>query len=101
MAAYGISAVRYSNGQIGELWMGLLEQQGVLRWVARPSPLRLSAVIDRILGGDSVAAVIEQQTGELVAGPAAQIAMQSEFDETLAFPSNATGPTIEDLPHVA
>jgi hypothetical protein len=46
-AKYGITALRYAGSQIVEAMMGLIDPSQV-KWDMRPTPTRLTEVVDRL-----------------------------------------------------
>lgn len=94
---YGITALRYSGAQIVEAMMGLIDTTQS-RWELRPSPTRLTEVVDRLVEGDTVISLFPDQEGGLQPGPEVKVDVLPDSSETLALESEAPGRTLDDLP---
>lgn len=105
---YGITAVRFESPgapRIDEVLMGLLTEDGQ-KWDLTPAPVPLKEVIDRLLEGDAIFAVREDQGGKLVCSAPAALQVQDSlnggWEESISFQEDdAAGqsPGLLDLPH--
>ncbi|KAF1049462.1 hypothetical protein [Xylophilus sp.] len=99
---YGISAVRRNgsrSGRIDEVLMGMLARDA-RGWDMEPTPAPVKEVIDRILNGDAVVAVVPAGDGSLVHGPRAQVRLVEEGpveEESIAFPEAPGSPRLDEL----
>lgn len=96
-ATYGITAVRYAGPEIVEAMMGLIDDSRS-RWDLRPTPTRLTEVVDRLVEGDTVISLFPDDDGGLQPGPEVKVDVLPEGTETLALEHEAPGRTLEDLP---
>lgn len=96
-ATYGITALRYAGAQIVEAMMGLIDSSQA-RWELRPSPTRLTEVVDRLVEGDTVISLFPDEQGRLEPGPEVKVDVLPEGTETLALEPEAPGRTLRDLP---
>lgn len=104
---YGIAAVRWDqrarnpgHRRIGTVLMGMLARDA-RRWELEPAPVPVSEVIDRILDGDAVVAVVPAADGTLAHGARAQVRLEQDgpvVEEAIAFPEEAGAPRLDDLP---
>ena len=101
---YGITAVRFESSgapRINQVMMGLLALDG-RRWEQPPTAVPLVEVVDRLLEGDAIVAVREQEGGTLVhSAPAAlqvQDSLHGGWEESIAFPEDGAAPGLRDLP---
>lgn len=94
---YGITAVRYAGTQIVEAMMGLIDASQA-RWDLRPTPARLTEVVDRLVEGDTVISMFPDDTGGLQPGPEVKVDVLPEGTETLALVEERPGRSIGDLP---
>jgi hypothetical protein len=94
---YGITALRYAGPQIVEAMMGLIDATRV-RWDMRPSPTRLTEVVDRLVEGDTIITLFPDESGGLAAGPEVMVDVLAEGTETLALAEEAPGRLLDDLP---
>lgn len=94
---YGITALRYAGAQIVEAMMGLIDSTRV-SWDLRPTPTRLTEVVDRLVEGDTVISLFPDETGELQPGPEVKVDVLPEGTETLALAEEAPGRRLRDLP---
>jgi len=96
-ALYGITALRYAGSQIVEAKMGLIDadHEG---WDLRPSPTRVTEVVDRLVEGDTIIAVFPGEKGGLQPGPEVKVDVLAEGTETLALADEAPGRSLQDLP---
>jgi len=97
-AIYGITALRYAGSQIVEAMMGLIDNSRG-SWDLRPTPTRLSEVVDRLVEGDTVISLFPDEAGRLEPGPEVKVDVLSEGTETLALAEEAPGRRLRDLPH--
>jgi hypothetical protein len=96
-ATYGITALRYAGTHIVEAMMGLIDARSS-RWDQRPSPTRLTEVVDRLLEGDTVISMFPDDEGGLQPGPEVKVDVLPEGVETLAFDEDGPSPSLGDLP---
>jgi hypothetical protein len=96
-AMYGITAVRYAGAQVVEAMMGLIDTTKS-RWDLRPSPTRVTEVVDRLVEGDTVISLFPDEEGHLQAGPEVKVDVLPEGTETLALVEEGPGRSLEDLP---
>lgn len=96
-AKYGITALRYAGAQIVEAMMGLIDTSQA-RWDLRPSPTRLTEVVDRLVEGDTVISLFPDESGGLEAGPEVKVDVLAEGTETLALAEESPGRSLRDLP---
>jgi hypothetical protein len=96
-AKYGITALRYAGGQIMEAMMGLIDPSQA-NWDLRPTPTRLTEVVDRLVEGDTVISLFPDDAGNLEPGPEVKVDVLPEGVETLALADEAPGRSIADLP---
>lgn len=94
---YGITALRYVGAQIEEAMMGLIDSTQA-KWDLRPTPTRLTEVVDRLVEGDTVISLFPDDEGGLQAGPEVKVDVLPEGTETLALVVEAPGRTLNDLP---
>jgi hypothetical protein len=94
---YGITALRYAGAQIVEAMMGLIDTSQA-RWDMRPSPTRLTEVVDRLVEGDTVISLFPDDSGGLEPGPEVKVDVLPDSTETLALDGEAPGRTLRDLP---
>ena len=96
-ATYGITALRYAGSHIVEAMMGLIDNTRA-SWDLRPTPTRLTEVVDRLVEGDTVISLFPDETGELQPGPEVKVDVLPEGTETLALAEEAPGRSLRDLP---
>ncbi len=96
-AKYGITALRYAGAQIVEAMMGLIDPTQT-HWDLRPSPTRLTEVVDRLVEGDTVISLFSDDAGKLEAGPEVKVDVLPEGTETLALAEETPGRSLRDLP---
>lgn len=96
-ATYGITALRYAGAQVVEAMMGLIDA-GAARWDLRPSPTRVSEVVDRLVEGDTVISLFPDEEGHLQPGPEIKVDVLPEGVETLALADEQPGRRLLDLP---
>ena len=96
-ATYGITALRYAGTQIVEAMMGLVDATSA-RWDLRPSPTRVTEVVDRLVEGDTVISMFPDDEGGLQPGPEVKVDVLPEGVETLALDEERPGRRIDDLP---
>jgi len=94
---YGITALRYAGSQIVEAMMGLIDATQA-KWDLRPTPTRLTEVVDRLVEGDTVISMFPDDSGGLRPGPEVKVDVLPEGTETLALADDAPGRSIRDLP---
>jgi hypothetical protein len=94
---YGITALRYAGSQIVEAMMGLIDASQA-KWDLRPTPTRLTEVVDRLVEGDTVISMFPDDSGRLQPGPEVKVDVLPEGTETLALAEEAPGRSIRDLP---
>ncbi len=96
-AKYGITALRYAGAQIVEAMMGLIDG-GQASWDLRPTPTRLTEVVDRLVEGDKVISLFPDDAGGLEPGPEVKVDVLPEGTETLALAEEPPGRSLRDLP---
>jgi hypothetical protein len=96
-AIYGITALRYAGAQVVEAMMGLIDLAHA-SWDFRPTPARLSEVVDRLVEGDTVISMFPDDDGRLQPGPEVKVDVLAEGTETLALAEEAPGRRLRDLP---
>jgi hypothetical protein len=96
-AIYGITALRYAGAQIVEAMIGLIDSSKG-SWDLRPTPARLSDVIDHLVEGDTVISLFPDDEGRLEPGPEVKVDVLPEGTETLALAEEAPGRRLRDLP---
>jgi hypothetical protein len=96
-ATYGITALRYAGTQVVEAMMGLIDA-GARRWDLRPSPTRVTEVVDRLVEGDTVISMFPDDEGVLEPGPEVMVDVLPEGVETLALAEERPGRCLGDLP---
>lgn len=94
---YGITAVRYAGAQVVEAMMGLIDRSQA-RWDLRPSPTRVTEVVDRLVEGDTVISLFPDEEGQLRPGPEVKVDVLPEGTETLALADESPGRSMHDLP---
>jgi len=77
--------------------MGLIDSTQS-RWELRPTPTRLTEVVDRLVEGDTVISLFPDDEGGLEPGPEVKVDVLPEGTETLALEPEAPGRTLDDLP---
>lgn len=96
-AKYGITAVRFSGAQVVEAMMGLIDATQS-RWDLRPTPTRVTEVVDRLVEGDTVISLFADDDGRLQPGPEVMVDVLAEGTETLALADEHAGRSLADLP---
>lgn len=96
-ATYGITALRYAGSQIVEAMMGLIDATAP-RWDMRPSPTRVTEVVDRLVEGDTIISLFPDEAGGLQEGPEVKVDVLPEGVETLSLDEERPGRRIDDLP---
>ena len=96
-AKYGITAVRFAGAQVVEAMMGLIDPSQA-HWDLRPSPTRVTEVVDRLVEGDTVISLFPDDAGNLEAGPEVKVDVLPEGTETLALAHETPGRSMKDLP---
>jgi hypothetical protein len=96
-ATYGITALRYAGSQIVEAMMGLFDARSA-RWDLRPSPTRVTEVVDRLVEGDTIISVFPDDEGGLQPGPEVKVDVLPEGIETLSLDEERPGRCLGDLP---
>jgi hypothetical protein len=96
-ATYGITALRYAGSQIVEAMMGLIDARSA-RWDMRPTPTRVTEVVDRLVEGDTIISLFPDDEGGLQPGPEVKVDVLPEGTETLAFDEDRPGLSLDDLP---
>jgi hypothetical protein len=96
-AVYGITALRYAGAQVVEAMMGLIDSAQA-NWDLRPTPTRLSEVVDKLVEGDTVISLFPDDSGQLQPGPEVKVDVLPEGTETLALAEEAPGRSLRDLP---
>jgi hypothetical protein len=96
-AIYGITALRYAGAQLVEAMMGLIDSAHA-SWDMRPTPTRLSEVVDRLVEGDTIISMFPDDSGQLQPGPEVKVDVLAEGTETLALAEEAPGRSLRDLP---
>jgi hypothetical protein len=94
---YGITAVRYAGAHVVEAMMGLIDKAEA-SWDLRPTPTRLSEVVDRLVEGDTIISLFPDDNGALQPGPEVKVDVLAEGTETLALAEEAPGRSLRDLP---
>jgi len=96
-AVYGITALRYAGAQLVEAMMGLIDSAQA-SWDLRPTPARLSEVVDRLVEGDTIISLFPDDMGRLQPGPEVKVDVLPEGTETLALAEEPPGRSLRDLP---
>ena len=96
-ATYGITALRYAGTQIVEAMMGLIDARNA-HWDMRPTPTRVTEVVDRLVEGDTIISLFPDEEGGLQPGPEVKVDVLPEGTETLAFDEDRPSRTLADLP---
>lgn len=96
-ATYGITAVRLVGSHVVEAMMGLIDMSRA-RWDLRPTPMRVTEVVDRLVEGDTVISLFPDEEGGLLPGPQVKVDVLPEGTETLALAEEQAGRSIRDLP---
>lgn len=96
-AVYGITALRYAGSQVVEAMMGLVDTS-LDRWDLGPTPTRLVDVVDRLVEGDTVISLFQDESGGLHPGPQVQVDVLPGGTETLALAEDPAGRKLQDLP---
>ena len=96
-AIYGITALRYAGAQLVEAMMGLIDTAHA-SWDLRPTPTRLTEVVDRLVEGDTIISMFPDEEGRLHPGPEVKVDVLAEGTETLALAEEAPGRSLRDLP---
>jgi hypothetical protein len=96
-AKYGITALRYAGAQVVEAMMGLIDSTHA-RWDMRPTPTRITEVVDRLVEGDTVISMFPDDEGGLQPGPEVKVDVLPEGTETLALAEEPPGRSLKDLP---
>jgi hypothetical protein len=96
-AKYGITALRYAGAQIVEAMMGLIDTTQA-KWDLRPTPTRITEVVDRLVEGDTVISLFPDDSGGFELGPEVKVDVLPDSTETLALEREAPGRTLRDLP---
>ncbi|HSI53203.1 MAG: hypothetical protein ACAH21_00005 [Ramlibacter sp.] len=94
---YGITAVRYAGAHVVEAMMGLIDRTRA-KWDLRPTPARLTEVVDKLVEGDKVISLFPNDAGELEPGPEVKVDVLAEGTETLALDNEQPGRSLRDLP---
>ncbi|HUR87858.1 MAG TPA: hypothetical protein VMZ74_02100 [Ramlibacter sp.] len=94
---YGITAVRFAGAQVVEAMMGLIDPSHS-KWDLRPSPTRVTEVVDRLVEGDTVISMFADDEGKLQPGPEVKVDVLPEGTETLALAEEQPGRSLKDLP---
>lgn len=94
---YGITALRYAGAQVVEAMMGLIDSSKG-SWDLRPTPTRLSEVVDHLVEGDTVISLFPDDAGHLEPGPEIKVDVLAEGTETLALAEEQPGRRLRDLP---
>jgi hypothetical protein len=96
-ATYGITAVRFAGAQVVSAMMGLIDRSAE-RWDLRPTPTRITEVVDRLVEGDTVISLFPDEAGVLQPGPEVKVDVLAEGVETLALADESRGLSLRDLP---
>jgi hypothetical protein len=96
-ATYGITALRYAGTQIVEAMMGLMDERSA-RWDMRPTPTRVTEVVDRLVEGDTIISMFPDEAGGFHPGPEVKVDVLPEGTETLSFDEDRPGLSLDDLP---
>jgi hypothetical protein len=96
-ATYGITALRYAGTHIVEAMMGLIDAHSA-RWDMRPSPTRVTEVVDRLVEGDTIISMFPDDEGGLQPGPEVKVDVLDEGTETLSLDEDRPGRSLGDLP---
>src|SRR5207302_10129080 len=94
---YGITAVRFAGAQVVEAMMGRIDTARA-HWDLRPSPTRVTEVVDRLVEGDTVISLFPDDDGGLRPGPEVKVDVLPEGTETLALADEQPGRSLKDLP---
>jgi hypothetical protein len=96
-AIYGITALRYAGAQVVEAMMGLIDIAQT-SWDLRPTPTRVTEVVDRLVEGDTIISMFPDEEGQLQPGPEVKVDVLPEGTETLVLAEEAPGRSLRDLP---
>ena len=77
--------------------MGLIDTTQT-KWDMRPTPARLTEVVDRLVEGDTVISLFPDDEGGLQPGPEVKVDVLPEGTETLALDEDEPGRSLDDLP---
>lgn len=94
---YGITALRYAGAQVVEAMMGLIDDDQA-SWYLRPTPTRVTEVVDKLVEGDAVISLFPDDEGRLEAGPFVLVDVLPDSSETIALAEEAPGRRLRDLP---
>jgi len=96
-AKYGITALRFAGAQIVEAMMGLIDTTQT-KWDMRPTPARLTEVVDRLVEGDTVVTLFPTERGTLQLGSQVTVDLLPGGIESLASAEDRPGRRLSDLP---
>jgi hypothetical protein len=96
-ATYGITALRYAGSQVVEAMMGLIDSTSA-RWDLRPSPTRVTEVVDRLVEGDTIISMFPDDAGGFEPGPEVKVDVLPEGTEALSLAEERPGRSLDDLP---
>ena len=94
---YGITALRFVGDRIVEAMMGLIDATQS-RWDLKPTPTRVTGVVDRLVEGDRVISLFPDASGQLQPGPEVKVDVLPEGTEVLALAEERPGRCLSDLP---
>jgi hypothetical protein len=96
-AVYAITALRWRGQGIDQAMMGLLDVDR-MQWDLAPSPARTSAVIDRLLEGDTVITLLGDPAHPRRLGPGLKVGVSPDGEETLAEDEALQSGSLNELP---
>ena len=77
--------------------MGLIDATQA-KWDLRPTPTRVTEVVDKLVEGDTVISLFPTERGVLQAGPEVKVDVLAGGAETLALAEERPGRRLSDLP---
>lgn len=96
-AVYAITALRWRGQGIDQAMMGLLDVDR-MQWDRAPAPARTSAVIDRLLEGDTVVTLLGDPAHPRRIGPGLKVGVSPDGEETLAEDEAPHTASLAELP---
>jgi len=96
-AVYAITALRWRDRGIDQAMMGLLDTDR-MQWDRAPTPARTSAVIDRLLEGDTIITLVGDPAHARRIGPSLKVGVSPEGEETFAEDEALHPDTLRELP---
>ena len=96
-AVYAITALRWRGRGIDQAMMGLLDTDR-MQWDRAPTPAPTSAIIDRLLEGDTVITLVGDPAHPSRIGPGLKVGVSPEGEETLAEDEALQPGSLRELP---